>query len=665
MGSPSAPVAGRADGADGGPSGRRWRASTLAPEPSFATPGRALVLASVAERWTVPVGAAVAVGGLLAANGGYFPVSWGWATLALLWAAAIGLLLRAPRRLGRVEAVFAGALVGLVGWVWLSVAWSSDLTQSVFDGERSLVLLAAAAAGLVLVPRRPVRPLLGGVLAGIVAISAYALATRLLPSRVGTYDALALYRLNTPVGYWNGLGITAAMGSLLALGFALRASRRAARVLAAASLLVLLPTLYFTYSRGSWIALGVGLAAALALDGRRFELATGALVLAPAPALAVWLASQSHALTRQASTLAAAKHDGHRIALAVVLFALLEAVLAVAFEVARRRLTPPRWARLAWASLLVAVLLAMLGGLFARYGSPPTMARRAYHAFQGPPRTGPNLNTRLFSLSGNGRADLWGAAWQQAQAHPLLGAGAGSYGRYWLRHRPNNLNVQDAHNLYLETLAELGPLGLALLLLVLGAPLLGAVRARRRPLVPLACAAYVAFLVHAAADWDWELAGLTLAALFCGVACLLAGRRPGGAVLGPRARAVGVAASMLLSALAVVGLLGNSALEASDAAARAGNWHAAQRHARTAIRWTPWSADGWQRLAEAQIGLHEYAAARRSLERAIAKDRGDWVLWLDLAQASRGSARAAAVKEVLRLNPRDASLIPLVIGIRP
>lgn len=628
-----------------------------------ALPRRAGALASAADRWVVPTGAAVAVGGLLAANGGFFPVSWGWATLALLWAATIGLLLGAPRRLRLLEGVFAGALVSFVGWVWLSIAWSSDVSQSIFEGERSLVLLAGVAAGLALVPRGPARPLLGGVLAGIVTISAYALATRLFPSRVGTYDPLTAYRLNTPVGYWNGLGIAAAMGSLLALGFAVRSRRRVGSALAASSLVVLLPTLYFTYSRGSWVALGVGLAAALALDRRRLELAAGMVALAPAPVLAVWLASRSHALTRQASTLSAAKHDGHRIALVILLLALLEAAAALAFEVARRRFEPPRAARVAWAALLAAVLLGALAGLFARYGSPPTVARRAYHAFQAPARTGPNLNARLFSLSGNGRADLWRAAWHQAQAHPVLGGGAGSYERYWLRHRQTSLNVQDAHNLYLETLAELGPPGVGLLLLLLGVPLVGAVRARHRPLVPLACAAYVAYLVHAAVDWDWELAGLTLAAVLCGLACLAAGPRSGGPVLGPRACAVGVAASLLISAVTVVGLLGNSALEASDAAVRGGDWHSVERHAHSAIRWTPWSDEGWRRLAEAQIGLHQYAAARRSLGRAIDKDAGDWVLWLDLAQASRGDEQAAAVKKLFRLNPRDPSLIPFVIAV--
>src|SRR5262249_8924320 len=351
---------------------------------------------------------------------------------------------------------------------------------------------------------------------------------------------------------------------------------------AGASLLVLLPTLYFTYSRGSWIALGAGIATAIILDRHRIQLATGILALAPAPALAIWLSSRSHALTGQSSTLAHARHDGHRVALVVVILAVVESAVAVALMVARRRIAPPRTLRIAWAAALLAVVLVLFAAVFATYGSPPTVLRPAYPAFLAEPSsTNGNLNARLFSLSGNGRADLWRVAWHEAKAHPLLGGGAGSYERYWLLHRPTTLQVQDAHNLYLETLAELGPIGLALLLLALGTPLVGAFQARRHPLVPLACAAYVAYLVHAAADWDWELSGVTLAAALCGIACLLAGRTEHTTEIGVRVRATGIVLAIALSAVALVGLVGNTALEASNAAATVGHWRSAEHPART------------------------------------------------------------------------------------
>jgi len=314
--------------------------------------------------------------------------------------------------------------------------------------------------------------------------------------------------------------------------------------------------------------------------------------------------------------------------------------------------------------VLVACLLAAIGGAVDRYGSPVTMARHGYDAFVAPPPTNVvNLNSRIFNLSNNGRVALWKVAWRQADSHLLVGDGAGSYQRYYLQHRTNGANVENAHNLYLETLATLGIVGLALLVAVLAVPLVAAVRHRRHRLVPFAAAAYVAYLVHVTVDWDWQLAGVTLAAILCGLACIVAGRGEGMPALGPRPRAALAAVAVGLSALTIVGLLGNTALESSQAATSAGRWQSAERHAHSAIRWMPWSAAGWQALGEAQLGLHDRAAANVSLHKAIAKDPNDWVLWLDLIAASRGNEQAAAVEHAVRLDPLDPSLAPFIIGV--
>ena len=60
------------------------------------------------------------------------------------------------------------------------------------------------------------------------------------------------------------------------------------------------------------------------------------------------------------------------------------------------------------------------------------------------------------------RPSYWRVALEDAGMHPLLGSGAGSFDDVWLTHRPIAVNVRDAHSLYLEVLAELGPVGLAL-----------------------------------------------------------------------------------------------------------------------------------------------------------------------------------------------------------
>jgi O-antigen ligase len=117
---------------------------------------------------------------------------------------------------------------------------------------------------------------------------------------------------------------------------------------------------------------------------------------------------------------------------------------------------------------------------------------------------------------GGDRAWYWHVAWEDVAAAPIHGRGAGSFELSWLERQPVPVSVRDAHSLYLETLAELGVVGLTLLLLALAPPLVLALRASSAA----AAGGYVAFLLHAGVDWDWELPAVTLAGLFCGVAAL-------------------------------------------------------------------------------------------------------------------------------------------------
>ena len=158
---------------------------------------------------------------------------------------------------------------------------------------------------MLLLRRRSGSTLLLGVWFAGFVVSTYGLSTRLFPDRLGTFDPTSDCRLWNPVGYRNAFGILAAIGALLALGLAAR-SGPAVRSLAAASTVVFLLTLYFTYSRGSWIAFFFGLAVAIALDRRRLQLITTALVLTPWPLIAIWVASTSPALSREGPSLGAA-----------------------------------------------------------------------------------------------------------------------------------------------------------------------------------------------------------------------------------------------------------------------------------------------------------------------------------------------------------------------
>jgi hypothetical protein len=291
-----------------------------------------------------------------------------------------------------------------------------------------------------------------------------------------------------------------------------------------------------------------------------------------------------------------------------------------------------------------------------------SLSRRGYDAFAAPaPRVEGTLNQRLFNFSGNGRLPQWRVAWAQFEAHPWLGSGAGSYELAWLDRRPNVAKVRDAHSLYLETLAELGPAGLALLLAALAVPAAAAFRARRSGLVPLAFGGYVAFLLHAGVDWDWELTGVTFAALSCGAAALIAARdRTDPPALGWRMRAAGIAAALALAGVALFGLLGNTALSASQHAADHGKWSKVSRDAQRARRFAPWSAEPLQLLAEARLGEGHVAGAREMYRQAVSKDRYDWSLWFALAQISAGAERRGALAEARRLNPRSPEIAQFV-----
>ena len=136
------------------------------------------------------------------------------------------------------------------------------------------------------------------------------------------------------------------------------------------------------------------------------------------------------------------------------------------------------------------------------------------------------LQNRLFSASTNSRLDYWRVAAKQYAAHPILGSGAGTFELYWNRERPAPVGSRFAHNLYLQVLAELGPIALILLAVAFAAPFAALRSARRLPVVPAVAGAYAAVLAHAALDWDWQLPVVTVIGLCAGAAILVGARAP-------------------------------------------------------------------------------------------------------------------------------------------
>src|SRR4029079_1131753 len=170
-------------------------------------------------RLLAAAGLGVATAALAAAQGAYFPSAWNWGALGFAWAAGLALAFASDISLSRAELALLGVLGALAGWIALSLAWTASTPETVDEVQRALLYVTAVAAFLLLARREAVGLLLGGLLAALAGICTYALATRLFPRELSS-DVFCGYRLSTPVGYWNGLGLLAAFGTLLALGFA-------------------------------------------------------------------------------------------------------------------------------------------------------------------------------------------------------------------------------------------------------------------------------------------------------------------------------------------------------------------------------------------------------------------------------------------------------------
>jgi hypothetical protein len=300
----------------------------------------------------------------------------------------------------------------------------------------------------------------------------------------------------------------------------------------------------------------------------------------------------------------------------------------------------------------VVAIVVICGGAIAlvRVGGPSGAVREFSHAA---PSVQADRNRRLLSLSGSSRAQYWHVAWRDYQQHPWLGSGAGSFQRRWLRLRPANLPVLDAHSLYLETLAELGLPGLGLLAALLALPIAAAVVARKQPLAAPAFGGYVAYLVHAAQDWDWELPAVTLAGLGCAAALLILAEREPRPALGRKARAAGLGAAILLALVALGALAGNQTLAAASVSLDADKPARAARDARWAKRLVPWSPEPWRLHGEALLSEGDLHGARRDFLTALRKDSSDWDSWVDLALVTRGTTQRRAIEQADRLNPLE------------
>jgi hypothetical protein len=442
-------------------------------------------------------------------SGGYSDTTRAVAGVAAwLLLAATAVLLPRPLPRDTPAIVALGALAALTAWTALSLAWAPLGEPAGEDVQRLLLYLAVLAAATRILREpgaaRVAEPLL---LAGIAGAALYGLSERLVPSVVDLTDVLSAGdRLAQPLTYWNGTGAFAALGLVVAAGIAGSSGRPGVvRAGAAAAAPVLGLALYLTFSRGALGAAAAGLAILLAL--------------APTPAQvrAVLLVGGAAALPAAATlALPAVTEEKSGAGQGAAMLALLIVVAAAAALLARRPpgapATLPRL-RLAAAGVLVLALAA----------TAVAVSRVERQSGRDEPAASPG---RLASVQSN-RYAYWKVAVRTFGDHPLNGVGSGGFQAEWLRERPFREPVRDAHSLYLETPAELGLVGLALLLALAGSV---AVAARRNAAVRAGpVAALAAFALHAGVDWDWELPALTLVALVLAGLVLARSRAPSAA----------------------------------------------------------------------------------------------------------------------------------------
>jgi hypothetical protein len=224
------------------------------------------------------------------ADGGLFPRAWRLGTLALTALAVAALLARTRVALGRREWLVVGALAAYAGWIAVSAAWSGRAATSFVEAERALVYATGMLAALLVTERASVRQLLGGVVAGTTAATAYGLWIYLFTSP--PLDPVEGALLFQPLGYANALGIFVAVAALLCVGLALCAETMRGRAVALAPLALLGPALYLTSSRGAWLAFAAGLLVLLRFSGRlSVRLATALAAVAAVAVVGVVAAS--------------------------------------------------------------------------------------------------------------------------------------------------------------------------------------------------------------------------------------------------------------------------------------------------------------------------------------------------------------------------------------
>jgi hypothetical protein len=591
---------------------------------------------------------------------------------ALLLGVATGVLpiLRQTRQAGVILAVFGGfvALTALA-----TLTWTESAERSVIELSRVFTLFGAFTLLLFVQGRRGLKLTLGGVATAVALVAVLSLADRfhqgLLP--FGTGEALpAGYpraRLNWPLEYWNGLAALMAIGAPLLVAFAGRAGV-AARALAAGAVPLAALALYMTASRGGLAAASLAVLILLILSPRRLYL----LAFAAVPLLGTLLlliAVNSRPEVRDAIPGEMAAQQGSQmiwICVGVFLgvgsfqygLGMLSDRGRLMLPVIRREVTAAVGVA-AGGIVLTAVVIALISGF----------AADRWQEFKQPDR-GATVE-RLNTVKSSERYFNWKAALDAASTEKLTGIGPGTFEYFWARNGQGEQFVRDAHSIYLENLAEMGPVALLLVIaLILGPIAISAQRSFRRlddersALLAAAAAGMAAFAVAAAVDWAWEMTVLpvaffALAAAALGAPVVGRGRQADQRPFSTGNRVIVAVLCLLAISVIAVPLISTERYRSSQELVRRGDLAGALAKAKDASDLQPWAASSL--IQQAQVldlaGRDNEAVA--AARQAVQKERGNWRNWLVLSQAlaDLSPARAKiAVDRALTLNPRSPYL---------
>ena len=570
--------------------------------------------------------------------------------------------------LTRPLAVAILALTGFAGWTLASGSWSSNPGLAVTEFVRAelyllVLLLMVTVSGS---PNR-LRWVLRLLLIGIGVVVACSLFTRLLPEVWETTPNIAENRLSYPVTYWNTLGLLSAFGIVIA-AYATTSEREPRRVSVLAAMLVpvLAVTLLFTFSRGAILVAALGLAVLFVLGRPRF-LPTGFLAVVPPTAIAVVSAYGADHLTSVDPRTAAAVAEGKDVGLVVLLCVVAAGVLrlvAARFDTAMqlRQLGLDRRWRLGTSSVGFAVILVALLAL-----NVPSAVSRQYDRFvDGDSATAQvDVRDRLTDPGNNGRLDHWHVAMDSFREDRLKGTGAGSYEAWWNRERPEALTVKDAHSLYVEVLAELGLVGLLLLVAAVGTLLVVAfmrVRGPDRTTYAAAAALLLIWAAHAGIDWDWEMPVITVVFFGVGAAALARRRPPSGPTIPERLRPVVALSWTLLAVPAVLLAIFSGELDGARASFEKNDCVAGREQALSAMSTLASRSESYEILAWCNLRRDFPRGAIDAFDRAIDEDSENWRLYYGLAVA-RGAAGLdprPATAQARRLNPKEPLVANLV-----